>query len=195
MRRIGLALLCSTTFLTAGCYTVNLHPIPPVAGSELRLTAQLEFPPETAGYTHVVRSAAAGIGNRFTILVGETLVQYGGAYLRPVFPEGNDATIRIEIESFDVRSFEARIRARFTVTQDGGETFAKSYDAAGKGHFAQTVWGGAFAMKSSMRKTTDEALRSLYEQFLADVRPRYGHRAAPRLDLPRVSNVPADSRG
>ncbi len=44
------------------------------------------------------------------------------------------------------------------------------YHGEGVGHFAQTALGGAFAMKSSMRKTTNEAMRNLFEQFREDLR-------------------------
>ena len=59
--------------------------------------------------------------------------------------------------------------ARFAVRKRGQVIFNRKYHAYGNGYFARTAFGGAFAMKSSMRATTDEALRSLFEQFLTDV--------------------------
>jgi hypothetical protein len=173
------SLLIATALLCSGCYTVNLNSIPAVQGSPMPVTAQLDIPPETAVYTYDVRSMAAGAANRFRILVGESLVQYAGAYLRPAFPDGNDVTIRITINSFHVQDFEAHITARFMMNQRGRVILDRTYDAAGEGYFAQTVWGGAFAMKSSMRKTTDEALRSIFVQFLADVLRHYGGLIGP----------------
>lgn len=141
------------------------------------LTASIEIPPETASYTYDVRSIAAGGANRFRIMVGEALTQYAEAYLRPAFPAGDDLKIGITIESFSVHDFEAHIDARFAVSRDGQVVFNEKYEANGTGYFAQTAWGGVFAMKPSMRKTTNEALRSLFEQFLDDV-----HASADDLD-------------
>jgi hypothetical protein len=133
----------------------------------------VEIPEETAAFTYDVRSVASGAANRWRILVGEALVQYAEAYLGPVFPQGDEVSISVAIESFDVRDFEAHIDARFTVSREDETVFDKRYHANGKGYFARTAWGGAFAMKSSMRNTTDEALRSLFEQFLSDVHASY----------------------
>jgi hypothetical protein len=55
------------------------------------------------------------------------------------------------------------------VSRERESVVDQRYEANRKGYFAQTVWRGAFAMKPSMQRTTDEALRSLFEQFLGDV--------------------------
>jgi hypothetical protein len=166
--------------LSMGCYTVQLKPIPEVAGRPLGETATIDVPGESASYVYDVRSFAAGVGNRWRIEVGDALVKYAEAYLRPVFPEGDDLRIHITVEGFDVRGFESHIEGRFTVSRGSEIVFNEKYHGQGVGHFAQTAWGGAFAMKSSMRKTTDEALRSLFEQFLADVQKEGALPLAPR---------------
>lgn len=81
------------------------------------------------------------------------------------FQLGDDLRLHISIEGFDVRDFEAHIDARFAVHHGEELVMNEKFHANGTGHFAQTAWGGAFAMKSSMRKTTNETLRSLFEQF------------------------------
>jgi hypothetical protein len=170
--------------MLGGCYTVRLNPIPAVEASPLPISSTLEISEETAAFTYDVRSLAAGGGNRWRIMVGEALVQYAEAYLRPVFPQGGDISISVSIESFDVHDFEAHINARFTVSGEGESLFDKRYHANGKGYFARTVWGGAFAMKSSMRNTTNEALRSLFEQFLSDVDASYAGWVTKEIEVP-----------
>lgn len=167
-------LLASITLLASGCYTVSFHDVAPVTGDTVPVSAQIEIPDETRKMTYDVRSAAAGAANRFRIPVGKTLVQYADAYLPSAFQTGEDINIQITVEDFQVKNFEAHIDARFLVTRDSASVFDKSYHASGIGYFSQTAWGGAFAMKSSMRKTTDEAMRSLFEQFLADAKREYG---------------------
>lgn len=166
MRVIALGMLLA---LSMGCYTVQMQPIPEVPGQPFGETATIDVPEQSANYVYDVRSIAAGFGNRWRIAVGDALVQYAEAYLRPVFPAGDDLRIQITIESFEVRDFEAHIDGRFAISRGREIVFNRKYHAQGVGHFAQTAWGGAFAMKSSMRKTTDEALRSLFEQVLADM--------------------------
>jgi len=103
--------------LSMGCYTVQLKPIPEVAGRPLGETATIDVPGESASYVYDVRSFAAGVGNRWRIEVGDALVKYAEAYLRPVFPEGDDLRIHITVEGFDVRGFETHIEGRFTVSR------------------------------------------------------------------------------
>jgi hypothetical protein len=167
-RRLALVALLVPIALLPACYTVGFHSVEPVASKAMSYRATLHFPKETATYTYDVRSVAAGIVNKFTIRVGEILQEYGHAYLDSAFPEGEEIDIEIRVDGFDVHDFEAHIDSTFTVRREGARLFQKSYHANGAGHFAQTMWAGVFAMKSSMRKTTDEALRSLYAQFLAD---------------------------
>jgi len=173
MRGTPPALLVSILLLSSGCYTVSFHDVDPVTGNDIPISAQIEIPDKTRKMTYDVRSAAAGGANRFRIPVGQTLAQYADAYLKPAFQAGDDVNIQINVESFHVKDFEAHIDAQFLVTRGSASVFDKRYHANGTGHFAQTAFGGAFAMKSSMRKTTDEAMRSLFEQFLADAKREY----------------------
>jgi Short C-terminal domain len=110
----------------------------------------------------------AGVANTWTIDVGSALAQYADAYISAAFPKGSDAVIRIDLEKFDVHDFEAHCDVRFTMTREGSPALQKTYHGEGFGYAAQVVWGGPFAMKSSMRQTTDEALRSAFQQFLKD---------------------------
>jgi hypothetical protein len=184
MRVLACLLLSVAPLMLGGCYTVKLNPIPVVEASPLPISAAVEISEETSALTYDVNSFAAGAANRWRILVGEALVQYAEAYLRPVFPQGDDVSISVSIQSFDVHDFEAHIDAQFTVSREGEILFEKRYHTYGKGYFAQTVWGGAFAMKSSMRKTTDEALRSLFERFLSDVGASYTGWVTEEIEVP-----------
>ena len=80
-----------------GCYTVRLNPIPEVIANSVPVPASLDISAETAAFTYDVRSGAAGVANRWRILVGEALVQYADAYLRPVFPQAK--TFRLQYRS------------------------------------------------------------------------------------------------
>jgi hypothetical protein len=181
-RAVGLALL-------SGCYHVTLPPPAPVTAAEAFLPAHVLIPPETAQAEYTVTSGMAGGANRWTIAVGQAIVAYANAYLPSAFPSGDAATVRIDLGHFDVHDFEAHVDLRFAVVTPGGTLFQQTYTAAGKGYAARVVWGGAFAMKSSMRKTTDEALRACFEHFLDDARglaPEWAAtvRAASAADVP-----------
>lgn len=154
----------------AGCYHVRLEPIAPVAVERLPIAAKVDVPPATASATYDVHSMMAGGANTWTLEVGGAIVQYALAYLANAFQPGDDATVRVELTSFTVHDFEAHADMRFTVVR-GDRTLAdKAYQCKGEGYAARVVWGGAFAMKSSMRKTTDEALRDCFTRFLADAK-------------------------
>jgi len=157
--------------MLAGCYHVTLPPPAAVPAAEQLLHARVDIPPETAQAEYTVHSAMAGGGNKWTIEVGRAIVDYANAYLPNAFPPGEGATVRIDLSHFDVHDFEAHVDLRFAVVTPRGTLFQQTYSTAGKGYAARVVWGGAFAMKSSMRKTTDEALRACFEQFLHDARP------------------------
>jgi len=156
-----------------GCYTVRLDPIAPVATERLALAATVDVPPATANATYDVHSAMAGGANTWTLAIGAAIVQYAQAYLGDAFQRGDEATIRVELTGFTVHDFEAHADMRFTVLRGGRTVVEKTYQCQGEGYAARVVWGGAFAMKSSMRKTTDEALRDCFKRFLADARTEH----------------------
>lgn len=168
------ASLALATFLSACSHTVALEPTAPIhsATTPLLPGATVSIPPKTANHVHTVRSGLAGFANTWEINVGEAISDYSRAFFANTITPGSDAIIQIDLVSFDVRDFEARCELNFTIQQEGREVFQKKYFGKGLGYAARVVWGGAFAMKSSMRKTTDEALRSIFGQFLQDVTAR-----------------------
>jgi hypothetical protein len=167
VRRLASAIALA---LLSGCYHVTLAPPAPVTLIEPLLPAGVVIPPETANAQYDVTSAMAGAANRWTIAIGPAIVDYANAYLPSAFPKGDTATVRVELQHFDVHDFEAHAALRFAVVTPGATLFERTYTEAGKGYAARVVWGGAFAMKSSMRQTTDEALRACFEHFLTDAR-------------------------
>lgn len=153
-----------------GCYHVRLEPIAAVATERLPIAAKVDVPPATANAIYDVHSMMAGGANTWTLEVGTAVVQYAHAYLANAFQSGDDATVRVELTSFTVHDFEAHAEMRFTVVHGDRTVLEKTYQCKGEGYAARVVWGGAFAMKSSMRKTTDEALRDCFTRFLGDAR-------------------------
>ena len=161
-------------FLSACSQTVALEPtvaVQPVA-APLLVGATVSIPEKTANHIHAVRSFLAGYAHSWEINVGEAIVNYSKAFFASAITPGQDYGIQIDLLSFDVRDFEAHCQLQFTIRRDGRDIFQKSYMGKGLGYAARVVWGGAFAMKSSMRKTTDEALRSIFDQFLQDLAAR-----------------------
>jgi len=158
-------------FLHACSYAVVLQPTSPIPfdTAPIPLAAKVLIPPKTANHVHSVRSGLAGFANTWEINVGEAISDYSKAFFANIITPGSEAVIQIDLVSFDVRDFEARCELSFTIQRDGRDVFQKSYQGKGLGYAARVIWGGAFAMKSSMRKTTDEALRSVFSQFLKDV--------------------------
>jgi hypothetical protein len=172
VRLIGIALLAA--FLSACSHSIALPPVSPVpsATAPSPLAATVSRPLKTATHVHVVRSGLAGYANTWEINVGEAITEYSKAFFANTITAGSESLIQIDLVSFDVGDFEARCELMFTIQKEGREVFQKSYQGKGLGYAARVVWGGAFAMKSSMRKTTDEAMRSIFSQFLQDVAAR-----------------------
>src|SRR5438034_3304062 len=112
--------LCSLLLLTLGLTActprVRLDPITPVATDRLPVAVHVEVPPSTANATPDVYSYQGG---GCTIEVGRAIVQYADAYLGSAFQPGNDVTVRVELDSFEVRNFEARMDMRYTIARGG----------------------------------------------------------------------------
>jgi hypothetical protein len=157
-----------------GCqHTVTLPDIEPIKGDPIPVTARVEIPPESADRVHKVRSFAAGITSSWTIEVGDALVRYADAFLTPVFPKGDDVVIEISIDRFDIAMFRAILEARISVTRDGRGVFDKHHRIANKRDRRAAQMNRAQSMDSALMSTTDEALRSLFEQFLEEARLAY----------------------
>jgi len=158
-----------------GCqHIVALPEIKPIEGDTIPVSARVEIPAESANRVHKVRrSFAAGLASRWTIEVGDALVRYAQAYLTPVFPAGDDVVIEISIDRFGIAIFRAVLDARISVTRDGRAVFDKQLRIASKRDRYVAQMGRAQSMDSTLRDTTDEALRSLFEQFLEDARRSY----------------------
>ena len=172
IRSLVIVCLC---LCAPGCYTVTLDAIPPqLVDAPIPVAAKVDVPPATANYEYVVRSLMAGGANTWTIEVGKAIVQYADAFLSPAFLKGDQVTVQIDLQSFEVHDFEAHCSVQFTVRRGDAGIFQKTYTSQGVGYAARVVWGGAFAMKSSMRRTTDEALRSVFQQFLTDAHAQSG---------------------
>ena len=174
-RKLPVVLLVALLGLSsAGCYSVVLEPIPAqIASPHIPVAATIDIPPTTAAFQYVVRSGMAGGANSWTIEVGGAIVQYADAYLSNAFDKGSGVTVQIDMQHFDVHDFEAHCSLQFTVHRGSAAVFQKTYEGQGVGYAARVIWGGAFAMKSSMRRTTDEALRSIFTQFITDAQAQY----------------------
>jgi hypothetical protein len=161
--------------MLTGCYTVQLPPPDAhLAGDPIPVRAAVSVPPETADRTYEVRSGLAGVANRWTVDSGDAVANYAAAYLPQAVEPGDEATVQVDLVDFEVSDLGAKPDLRFTVTnRDQVSVFQETYACDAKGHFGQVFWGGAFAMKSALRKTTDKALRSCFEQFIVDARGQY----------------------
>lgn len=170
-RKLSMPVLAACVILAAGCYTVRLEPIPPVStGEPMDLTAKIDTPPATAASKRTIRSGMAGVANSWTVDIGDAVVKYAAAYLSEAFPPGDDVTVRVDLIDYKVEGFAATTDLRFVVTDADRVLFDRNYRCVGDGYGGRVVLGGAFAMKSAMRRTTDDSLRSCFEQFLVDAR-------------------------
>jgi hypothetical protein len=134
---------------------------------DIRGEDHVEVPSATATAIGEVHSFQGG---NCVIEVGHAIVQYADAYLANAFMPGNDLTVRVELDAFSVHDFEAHADMRFTVLRGSSQLFQKTYQCMGAGYAARVIFAGGFAMKSSMRKTTDEALRQCFGRFLIDAK-------------------------
>ena len=171
-------LIGGASALGSGCYTswlvrdptVHLEPAGPQSLDSIPAPARVQVTPRSASYTYAVESRSAGRSKPHTIYLGEALVRYSETYLQAAFEEGDDLVITIDVADFYVENFEARLGLRFEVMNEADLVFTKLYRGKGRGHFAPVAFGGGAFMKSSMRRTTDEALRRVLLDFLADAR-------------------------
>lgn len=171
-------LIAGIGILGTGCYTswlvrdptVHLEPGTPPFVDSIPARAHIEVTPRSASYTHQVESRAAGRSKAHTIYLGEALVRYSEVYLQSAFEEGEDLLITIDVADFYVEDFEARLGLRFEVVSEAHPVFSRLYRGKGRGHFAPVAFGGGAYMKSSMRRTTDEALRRVLLDFLTDAK-------------------------
>ena len=171
-------LIAGIGILGTGCYTswlvrdptVHLEPGRPPFVDSIPARARIEVTPRSASYTHQVKSRAAGRSKAHTINLGEALVRYSEVYLQSAFEEGVDLLITIDVADFYVEDFEARLGLRFEVMSEAHPVFSRLYRGKGLGHFAPVAFGGGAFMKSSMRRTTDEALRRVLLDFLTEAK-------------------------
>ena len=170
--------IAGLSMLGSGCYTswlvrdrsIHLEPGEPELLESIPAPARIELTSRAASFTYEVKSRAAGRSKPYSIYLGEALVRYSEAYFQPAFEEGDDLVITIHLVEFWVESFEARLGLRFEVTNAAHPVFTREYRGRGRGHFAPVAFGGGAFMKSSMSRTTDEALRQVLLDFLADAR-------------------------
>jgi hypothetical protein len=179
-----------------GCYNVRLPaPAARAVPDPIPVAATVVVPPATSQFTYDVRSGLAGGANTWTVHVGDAVAKYADAYLRPAFLAGDDVTIQVELRDFDVRDMGAKPVMHFTVHDAGGVSlFDQTYECDAPGHFAQVFWGGAFAMKSALRKTTDRALRSCFDRFVAAARIEYPSWSLDAAPPPRAGPEPSCMR-
>ena len=171
-------LIGAVSTLGSGCYTswlvrdhtIHLEPSGPQSLDSIPARARIQVTPRGASTTYAVESRAAGRSKPYTIYLGEALVRYSEAYLQSTFDEGDDLVITIHLVEFYVENFEARLGLRFEVMNEADLAFTREYQGKGRGHFAPVAFGGGAFMGSSMRRTTDEALRQVLLDFLADAR-------------------------
>lgn len=166
LRALSIVLICAT----GACHHVVLDPVPPVPTDPMPFSARYEVEPLSATYAYSMRSFAAGIANKWTVHVGEALVSYSQAYLGESLHPGDDLSILLSIEHFEIDDFRARASVRFVVKQGDVTRLDRVYVGIGESHFKRTAMTGVFGMQGSMKKTTDEALRSVFAQFVPDVR-------------------------
>lgn len=173
MIRIARMIVLLTPF-TVGCYTVRLDTIHPSnPGEAIPLEARVEVPPESAAFKHTVNSGLAGFANNWEVEVGLAVQKYAQDYLQHLFRPGNALTVRVDTTSYEVKNFAGTVHLRFTVLEGERTVLERDVTGVGKSYPGRVVVGGAFAMKSAMRRTLDDALRNAFDQFAADARATY----------------------
>jgi hypothetical protein len=179
MKRTVLGPAISLLLLGPGCAsTVRLSPVVPnLQSGPIPVETKVDVPEKTATYEKVVRftsfSPAPFPSQTFsfaTVKVGEAVSQYAEAYLGRVFPRGDDVTIRVDLLTYAVAGLEATTRLRFTVTSGPRVLLQRDYSGIGTSN-----WGTALVGRktSAVRQTSEESLRSCFEQFIADAQREY----------------------
>lgn len=172
-RLILLSILIFSLIFSYGCYTVKITPVAKQPEKFLPVKATIIIPPETKNYTYKFRSWAAGIGNRWKVLVGDAVCQYSDAYLPSLFPQGNDLNLTLIINNYKVSRFRSIIDLNFKIDKSGKVVFDKTYHGDGTSKSGAVIWGGVFAMKGVVSSTLHEILKEIFEQFVADARAQY----------------------
>jgi len=144
------------------------------------VAAKIDVPEKTAAYEKVVRFSHVSVSPYYsrtysfaTVKVGEAVSQYAEAYLGRVFPRGDDVTVRVDLLTYAVAGLEATTRLRFTVTSGQRVLFQRDYDGMGTSHRGIALAVLDAGKMSTVRQTSEESLRSCFEQFIADAQREY----------------------
>lgn len=156
------SLLLLVTFLTS-CIHISLNNLPPKPGDTLLLKGNLNIPDSTANYLHTFRSFSTGLAYRYTVDVGEALVTYANYYIDTEESDTGNI-LEITIEHFVIQNAVANLTTKFVITDKYERViFEETYITNGQKHIMS--WG----INSLLRKTTDDALSSAFEQFSLDI--------------------------
>jgi len=146
----------------SGCYTVAITPVQKRPEDFIPVKARIEIPERTRNYTISFRSWAAGVANRWKVMVGDAVVRYSDAYVPSLFPAGDDVRVLIEVVDFKVRDFRSIADMKFTVSKQGKNLFSKAYHSEGTSRAGAAVWGGVFAMKGVVSSTMHEVFKDIF---------------------------------
>jgi len=178
-----LPLLCLCALLCAACHHIKAdypkylakHPASP-ALPHVPIQVRYEIDESTLKHRAVIRSGAAGYGNKWIVELGQMLQQtMQSADVRAAFAQlshhaspPSHYDLRLELVDYQVSGFSAHLMLRAVLRQQGLIWIDKVYLADGPSQIGKVVWGGAFAMRNALHATTKHAVDLVLRQLLID---------------------------
>jgi hypothetical protein len=180
--------------LPACTHTVGFHPAKPAEEITTKTAAsvKLYMRPELVEANHSFRAFGSGIANLWVVDYGQRVHDFAVTYLSAAFtdfeeveapPSGSDANVEIKDVSYAIRDQAAHVELDVTANGSTGDSIlSKHYETRGWRGGGVVFAGGAFAQKGVTRSSTDQALKTIFLELIADLRSTLSPSAESPVD-------------
>lgn len=157
----------------AGCSNVTSSPSSASAEKIIPYAATVTFPSTTSSYVYDLPRQGGGPVTVYAVPVGDMIQSYANDHIYTAFTGGPTVSIDISVDEFRVRDYRASMGSAFEVKREGRTVFEKRYTASGGRYLQNEDWMGPLEARNDIDRSIDEAMRSIFEQFLSDARAQY----------------------
>jgi hypothetical protein len=143
------------------------------------MPAQYYLDEETANHSVEIKAWMTGIGNSWTVRMGEILdatlqgqdmqVSFDSLSKADSDKDTDELTLLFHLNRYQFANFHAFIDLRIEARRNGNQLLSERYIANGKSQGKKMFWGTAFAMKNAIQQSTKLALDEILANFLNDL--------------------------
>ena len=167
-----LAVACALSLTAASCKNVSSTALRGAVETTIPYEASLRFPADTGSLVYDLPNQSSGPTTVYVIPVGELIQNYAHDYIGTAFAGAQPVEVDIRIDEFRVRNYRAFVAASFEVKRQDRVVFGESYSAAGRPQQPPEDWESGMEVRQRVDLTTDQAMRSIFSQFLRDARKK-----------------------